>query len=158
MMLHLPTNSFQAGLIRYLGAFLAVVCVMIAAISMGLLYGDELGSAHPVNAGKGIFAPMYRYWIELVILEWSTFLAAVTGYYAVFGPMIGVVLNRDRSRIFTFRLHFASGVLLIVGMLIAVIMRQPMHIRDAVVTTIGFVLLISAICEWFAIRRYRSIA
>lgn len=149
-------NGVRAGLIRYVGAFLAVICVMVAAISMCLLYGDELGSAHPVNAGKGIFAPMYRYWIELVILEWSVFLATVTGYYAFFGPMIGVVLNGERSRIFMIRLHFVGGTLLIAGMLIAVIMRQPMQIRDAVITTIGFVLLMSAIWEWFAVRKYQS--
>ena len=147
--------GIRAGLIRYAGAFLAVICVMFAAISMGLLYGDELGSAHPVNAGKGIFAPMYRYWIELVILEWSTFMAVATGYYAVFGSMIGISINWNAVPIHISRLHFVGGALLVVGMLIALITRQPLQIRDAVVTTIGFVMLMTAIWEWLTVRGYR---
>jgi hypothetical protein len=82
-------------------------------------------------------------------------MAVATGYYAVFGSMIGISINWNAVRIHISRLHFVGGALLVVGMLIALITRQPLQIRDAVVTTIGFVMLMTAIWEWLTVRGYR---
>jgi hypothetical protein len=126
-----------------MGAFLVVVTVLAAGLLTIVVYGEEIGPAHPVNAGQGIFAPMYRHWIEFLVLEWSIFIAMLTAYYVILGPSIGIHINWDVARMWVNRLNFLGSTLLIAGIVIAVIARQPLQIRDAIIPTICCFLLAS---------------
>jgi hypothetical protein len=150
-----PPNSYRAKFIRGLGLLLTSSSGIVAALSFLAFFGEEMSERHPVNAGKGILAPMCRHWIEMIIVDFSTMSAVATAYYCLFGPMIGAAVNWTGARRYMFPFHFVGGCLLIASILIAIITQESMHFREATLTAIGFVMLTPAIWEWVGRQKNR---
>src|SRR5258706_11834629 len=141
-----PSRPIRAGLFRFLGAIFAVMSTSAVSFGYAVLYGDELDPGHPANIGAGIAAPMYRHWIEGCVMMWTTLISATIGFYVVFGKRAGVVIVWPLVRWFVVRLHFASGVLLLTSLLIDLMMRGHVHLRDVVLARLVIGCLVDSVC------------
>ena len=146
----------REALIRFGGAFLVVVLSSAAGAAYMAIYSDEIAPGDPANLGKGLLAPMYRHWIEFVVVIWTAFLTVAVGYYLVFGSKMGIVINWPVVRPFMSRLHFVSGSLIMASLLIALITGQPMHLRDMILAFVGLGLLAIVVWERVGTPRYPS--
>ena len=132
---------------RLFGAFLSVIAATVAAFRYFQVFADEFDPRDPANRGAGVLAPMYRHWIEYVVICWTTMLSTAIGYYLTLGSGAGIKVNWAATRSFFFRLHAISGAVILFGLLVAVITGRPIQTRDAVTAGIGIRLLILSAAE-----------
>lgn len=137
----------MSGVIRGCGAFLTVILASAAGFGYVVLFIDEMDPSAPVNVAAGALAPMYRHWVEFVLIEWTTFVTVVAGYYWVFGFRAGIHVNWPQVRRWLFWLHLLSGAVLTSGLLIAVVIGQPLQFRDLATASIGIGLLGMSVYE-----------
>jgi hypothetical protein len=124
-------------MLRLSGAFITVISCVTAGFSYFLLFQDEFDPNNPVNVGAGFFAPMYRRWVEYPLVIWTIFLVAIVGYCLLIGGRQRIVVNWSVAHQWWFRLHLASGIVILVGLMSALIAGQQFHWRDIVSVALG---------------------
>lgn len=148
-----PLSGASGQVIHGLCAILTLSVNGLAAGLFFALYGEEMNENLPPNVGKGILAPIYRHYVELIVLEWSTTSAVASGYYGLVSMLLGYKFNWSVVRRIAYRLHFIGGCLAVASVLIAIVTREPIHFREASLTCIGLVLFVAAIRERVSLQR-----
>lgn len=144
------------AIMRDVGAVFCYAFGLAAGFVYVQLFYDEFDRFHPANAGGGFLPPMYRHWIELIIIVWSTFFALVVGYYSLVGAKLGLIVKWPTVRRYLFRLHVISGTVILLGLLNAVIIGQPMSLRDTVTMGLGLSLFAVGVWDQTAFLRARK--
>ena len=75
---------------------------------------------------------------------WMTFLIVVVSFYGLFGSKLGIVVNKAVAHQWWFRLHLASGTVVLFGLAGALATGQQLHVRDIVTAALGLGFLASA--------------
>jgi hypothetical protein len=111
------------------------------------VFNDEINPADVANRGAGLLAPMYRHWLEFVIVIWIAMLETIVGPYYYFGrERARVIANWHVVRCLRFRLHAASGTIIAIGLLIATVFGKPIELRDAI--TAGMSVCFLSVAAW----------
>ena len=105
------------------------------------LFSDEFDPQAPANWNAGVLAPMYRHWIEFVIVVWTTLPTVGVALYLAFGARSGVQIHWRIFRRHLFRLHFVSGAIILTGLFLAIAFGQPFQVRDAITAIFGLSIL-----------------
>ena len=148
-----PLTGIRGEVIHGIGAIFTASAGGLAAIVFFALFGDEMNENLPPNVGKGILAPVYRHYVDLLVFEWSAVVAVGSGYYALVARMMGREFNWSTFRRIAYRLHFIGGGVAIASVIAAIVTREPMHFREAILTGIGLVLFVAATRERVSLRR-----
>jgi hypothetical protein len=144
-------------MIRFFVAFTTVVASSAAAIGYLALFSDEFDPRGPANLGAGWVAPMYRHWIEFVIIVWTTMATVGIGLYLALGARSGVQIHWPVVRRHLFRLHVISGAIILIGLFLAIVNGQPFQTRDAITALVGLsILAISALERPTPLQRKNS--
>ena len=138
-------------MIRFAGAFITVVTCTVFGSAYALLFIDEMDPKNPANIGAGIFAPMYRHWVEYPLVIWMTFLIVVVAYYWLLGDK-RIVVNWSVASQWWFRLHVASAAVILFGLVAALAVGQRLHVRDAVTALVGLAFLAIGVWERLTTR------
>jgi hypothetical protein len=145
-------NAAANALTRLAFAFIAVLITLAAGFGYKAIFEDEMDVRNPANIPPGILAPMYRHRIEWALIQWAVFASVIVVLYRFFGKPIGVQVNWTAVGLFLFRIHLASGILIVLGPLGAVVCGRAVQFRDATTAIVGFALLLFA-----AMERYKGL-
>ena len=133
-------------MLRAACALVAVIATTASMIAYFALFHDEMDPRHPANLRAGLLAPMFRHWMEFAIIGWTTLPAAAIGFYLLVGTK-DITINWPVVRRHFFRLHIASGGIILAGLSISLVNGQPIQLRDSITALVGIGILALGICE-----------